>query len=324
MDNSTKVDNPVNQIASLLTESPGVLPPVTAKPEAVKHKEDEDTPIEESLDVSQPQTEVPEEDIEQVFFNDVLEEIDVDINDAYEMSFKMPDADPITLGELKNFYIDNKDIESTRQEIKQREQDLQVQAEQAKDVPRVSNELMQARAQVLAIQESYNSQNWDAIRQSNPAEWSAMQTEFQQRFAAAKSNETAAQTQVETQSRQAQAYQQERLFEALPELKDDTVRTEAALRVQKMTGDFGIPKNHLENVQDANVMRMLITLSKMYSAKDTVKTKMQDNTPTSSSPNAAKPVPSTRKLALKRLTEKAKASGQRKDQVNAVNMLLSR
>ena len=319
MDNSTKVDSPVNQIASLLQEeTPDLV--ATAKPEEVK-QEEPDTPDEDPQELSQ-QPEETEETPDKVYFNDILEDIDIAIEDAYEMSIKMPDMEPMTLGELKNFAIDNRDIETTRAELKQREQDLQVQAEQAKAIPKVSNELMQARAQVLAIQESYNSQNWDAIRQSNPAEWSAMQTEYQQKFAAAKSMEEAAQNQVNTQTAQARQYQQDRLFEAMPELKDETVRQEAAKMVQKMTADFGIPANHLETVDDANVLKMLITLSKMYTAKDTVKTKMQDKTPTSSSPNAAKPIPSSRKLALKRLTEKAKATGQRKDQVNAVAALL--
>lgn len=320
MDNSTKVENPVNQVASLLQET-GLVE--TVKPEEVKQEiEATDTPVEEPQEVS-PQTEEPEtETPDKVYFNDILNDIDIAIEDAYEMSLKMPNDESMTLGELKNFAIDNKDIEATRAELKQREQDLQVQADQAKDIPKVSNELMQARAQVLAIQESYNSQNWDAIRQSNPAEWSAMQTEYNQKFQAAKSQEAAAQNQVDTQLAQARVYQQERLFESMPELRDEKVRTETAQMVQKMTSDFGIPKNHLESVDDANVMKMLITLSKMYSAKDTVKTKMQDNTPKSSKPNAAKPIPSTRKLALKRLTEKAKATGQRRDQVNAVTALL--
>lgn len=319
MDNSTKAENPVNQIASLLVETPEVLQTETVKPEEVKQ---EDTPDEDPQEVSQ-ELEVAEEEIpDKVYFNDVLNDIDINIEDAYEMSLKMPNDESMTLGELKNFAIDNKDIESMRADLQQREQDLQVQAEQAKDVPRVSNELMQARAQVLAIQESYNAQNWDAIRQSNPAEWSAMQTEYQQKFNAAKANETAAESQVNTQLQQAQTYQQDRLFESMPELKDEKIRSETALMVQKMTSDFGIPKNHLENVGDANVMKMLITLSKMYSAKDTVKTKMQDKTPKSSSPNAAKPIPSSRKLALKRLTDKAKSTGQRRDQINAVSALL--
>jgi hypothetical protein len=318
MDELTKVGNPVNEIASLLQET-GVVG--TAKPEEVT---EEDTPVEEPQEVSQSQPEETEtETPDKVYFNDILEDIDIAIEDAYEMSLKMPDMEPMTLGELKNFAIDNRDIETTRAELKQRELDLQARAEQAETIPKVSNELMQARAQVLAIQESYNSQNWDAIRQSNPAEWSAMQTEYQQRFAAAKSQEAAAENHVNTQLEQAKAYQRDRLFESMPELKDDKVRTETAQIVQKMVSDFGIPSNHLENVDDANVMRMLITLSKMYSAKDSVKTKMADNTPRSSKPNAAKPIPSTRKLALKRLTEKAKATGQRRDQVNAVNALLS-
>ncbi len=252
----------------------------------------------------------------------LLKDMDIEIEDAYEMSLRMPNDEAMTLGELKNFAIDNKDIDSLRADLKQREQDLQVQADQAREVPQVSNELMNARAQVLAINEAYNNTNWDAIRQTNPAEWSAMQTEFQQKFTAAKSRETAAENQVNTQTQQARTYQQERLFESMPELKDEKVRSDLALQVQKMTSDFGIPKNHLESVDDANVMRMLITLSKMYSAKDTVKTKMQDKTPASSKTAPAKPVPSSRKLALKRLTDKAKATGQRKDQINAVSALL--
>jgi hypothetical protein len=327
MDSSTSVDNPVNQIASLLNETPEVLGTEAEVPEKVEKLETdsletapEDTPDESPQEVSQ--TEETQNEIDTL--NNLAEMLDTPVEDLYALNFNMGEGkEPVTLGGLKDFYEANGDIETVRSELKQREQDLQVEADQARDIPKVSNELMNARAQVLAIQEAYNNTNWDAIRQSNPAEWSAMQTEFNQRFNAAKANETAAQTQVETQSQQAKAYQQERLFESMPELKDDKVRAETAQAVQKMTSDFGIPKNHLESVDDAKVMRMLITLSKLYGAKDSVKTKMLDKTPASGSSAPAKAMPSTRKLALKRLTDKAKATGQTRDKTNAISALLS-
>lgn len=121
MDNSTKAENPINQIASLLSETPEVLQTEAARPEEVKRKEHEDetldTPDEDPQDVSQLQTEEPEQEIEQVYFNDVLADIDIDIEDAYEMSLKMPNDESITLGDLTE--------EKSRTKIKQEATELQ-------------------------------------------------------------------------------------------------------------------------------------------------------------------------------------------------------
>ena len=159
MDNSTSVENPINQIASLLEETPKVLDEAQPKVEAdsLETATTTDTPDESPQeDVSLSDESQDEIDT----LNNLAETLEVPVEDLYALNFNMGDGkDPVTLGGLKDFYEANSDLDATRLELKQREQDLQVQAEQSKELPKVSNELMQARAQVLAIQEAYNNTN---------------------------------------------------------------------------------------------------------------------------------------------------------------------
>lgn len=297
-------------------------------PQPEEAQTEEVAEVTESIEIEESQESTPdvpaEEQDEAVYFNDVVESLeDITIEDAYEMSFKMPNDEAITLGKLKNFYIDNKDIEESKAKLDNRELELQAEAEAVRKAPQVSNELMQARAQVLAIQEQYNSTNWDAIRQSNPAEWSALQTEYQNRFQSAKALETEAQNRVDTQSEQQRRLQQDRLFEWMPELKDEKVAADTMQQVSSYASKYGFTQSDIANITDARLFRMLIESSKVNSAIDTVKEKqVKTGGKTSSKPSAPKPSYGKRQK-LKQAINKAKNSQHRKDKQAAFDALLS-
>ena len=333
---STSVDNPVNQIASLLAGEDNAPQKKRETEEPVEITQDENLEV---SDESQPQeeslaseTEEAEEtqledseDIETI--NNLANELDIDISDMYALnlnlgkSSNLPDGGAITLGELKNFYESNVDITELREGLTKREQDLQTRSDELSEAPQVSNELMQARAQVLAIQDQYNRTDWQGLRHSNPAEYSALQSDFRTQFEIAKNSENLANQAVETHLVESRKQQQERLFEALPELKDEKVRAQIDQQVQAYAGKFGFTPNDLAKVEDSRLMRLLIAASKSEVAKLTAKEKQETTIPTSSRPAARKALPG-RKAALKRLTEKARATGQVKDQTNAVHELL--
>ena len=330
---STSVDNPVNQIANLLS---GDAP--QKKEETLEPVEKQDESLES--DESQPQeakaeslAEVEEESAESSeeeginSLNNLAEELDIEISDMYALNVNLsrgvnlPDGGSLSLGELKTFYEKNADIDNLREDITKRETDLQTRSDEVQAVPQVSNELMQARAQVLSIQDSYNRTDWQGIRHSNPAEYAALQSDFRTQFEMAKSNETQATQAVETHLTQTRLQQQERLLEAMPELKDEKVRAQVEVDVQKFAGKYGFTANDIAKVEDSRLMRLLIEASKSETAKHTAIEKQDKRLPTSNSPSARKPLPG-RKAALKRLTEKARASGQIVDQAAAVAQLL--
>ena len=331
---STNAENPVNQIASLLS---GVDNAPQKKEETQEAVEEQQETVETS-DESQSQEESLAEEVEQSAesseeeqgintLNNLAEELDIEISDMYALNVNLsrganlPDGGSLSLGELKTFYESNADIDGLRADVTKREQDLQTRSDEIQEVPQVSNELMQARAQVLAIQDQYNRTDWQGLRHSNPAEYSALQSDFRTQFEIAKNNETTATQAVETHLVESRRQQQERLFEAMPELKDDKVRAQVESDVNTFASKFGFTQNDLAKVEDSRLMRLLIAASKSDVAKHTAKEKQEQRLPVSNSPSARKPLPG-RKAALKRLTEKARASGQIKDQANAVHELL--
>ena len=329
---STNVENPVNQIANLLVGD--ATQPAEETQEAIEATEetlevsDESQPQEESLapEDEQPAESSDEEGIDTL--NNLASELDIPIEDMYALNFKLsrgenlPEGGEITLGELKTFYEKNADIDSLREQIKTRELELTTQSEKVSEIPKVSNELMQARAQVMAIQQAYESTDWNGMRFSNPGEYAALQADFRNKFDMAKNQETTATQEFEDHKRQGAVYQQERLFEAHPELKDDKVRAQVAVDIQAFASKFGITPKEVEAIDDHRIMRMLIAASKTEAAKVAVKDKREVKTPSTNKPAARKSLPG-RNAALKRLTEKAKATGDRKDQTNAVAELLS-
>ena len=107
----------------------------------------------------------------------------------------------------------------------------------------------------------------------------------------------------------------------MPELKDDNVRKQLDQQVSAYTAKFGYTNKDLAKIEDHRLKLLLISASKSEVAKSTAKEKQETKIPVSNSPAARKALPG-RKAALKRLTEKARATGQIKDQANAVAELL--
>jgi len=331
-------DNPINRIASLLGED--ATPDKEETPKLVKKKKQETA---DTSDESHPQeaenaeslaeeevesAESSEEENEDVdTLNNLAEELDIGISDMYALNVNLsrgenlPDGGAISLGELKTFYEKNADIDTLRDGIKTREQELQTKTTELSEIPQVSNELLQARAQVLAIQDAYNRTDWQGIRHTNPAEYAALQSDFRTQFEMAKNNENVALQTVETHQAESRVQQQERLFEAHPELRDKAVRAEMELGILDYAAKFGFSSDDVAKIEDSRLMRLLISASKGMEAIATAKAKQEDKTPTSAQSSARKPLPG-RKAALKRLTEKARASGQVVDQAAAVAELI--
>ena len=290
-------------------------------PEEATETPAEEQPVEEiDSSVEEPQEESPEEEaeepeIETIFLNDFAKDVEVDVADVYELSVKMPDEmEPATISELKNFKIANHDIDQVRQELKNRENELQVQAEAQRDIPQVSNELMQARAKVLSINDQYNRINWDQLRQQNPAEWTALQMDFQNQFTGAKAEEAEATKRVDTQKLQAKQFARDRLLEKMPELQDEEVAVEAGNRVNQFASKYGFTAQDVAGIEDPRLMHMLIEVSKQNIAVDKVKAKL-DKTPPKKAKTAPRR-PTTRNASLKRLKEKAAGTGTKAD-INA-------
>jgi len=320
------MNNPQQEVAELLKAE---LTPT----EPVEKQEQPDT-LDESLEVkdesdeSQPDTSLESDESQQEeeeavdTLNNLAEELGVDVGDLYALNLKMPNGEPVQLGQLKDFYESNQDIEAQRQAVKNREAELQAESDKLREIPRVSNELVQAQARVMAIQTQWENTDWNTLRQQNPAEYAALQADYRNQFDMAKSNLATANDTVETHKSEARRHQQDRLFEAMPELKDDKVREQAAEQAMAFASKYGFSRNDVANIDDHRLMKLLIEASRVNKAVDTVKDKKVDATPQVLRPNAVRRTEPARKAALKRLTEKARASGLTEDKTAAVAALL--
>jgi len=329
MNDATRVDNPLNAVTDIL------LGEDAANTEEVEKVEEEnDTDIEEiqdnvdTLEASDDITDESQDDDEEAdnvdTLNNFAEELEIDVQDMYALNITMgEDSEAVTLGGLKDFYESNRDINEARETLKQKEEDLQREVENVKDTPKISNELLQARAQVLSIQDQFNRTDWDTLRQTDPGNYAALQQDYRTQFDIAQQNEQAAEQIVSKHLKDAQSYQQARLFEAMPELKDETVRSEALTRVVNFAGKYGFTPDDINNVDDNRLIRLLIEASATNKSVETVKDKQIKNVKKASKPSGKAPSTTSRKASLQRLTKRAKASGDRRDQIAAVNALIN-
>lgn len=329
-------ENPVNQVTNLLMKELGG--DVEKEHESVPAETPEETlesdenPEEQAELSSDENTSVEEEGespelIETL--NNLAEELDIPIEDMYALSVKVakseafPEGGQVSLGELKDFYTNNVGIETEREALKQKEIEIQTQSEQMSQVPRISNELLQARAQVLAVQDAYNRTDWQGIRHTNPAEYAALQNDFRTQFDAAKQSESVANEQLKAHIAENDRLQAERLFEVMPELKDEKVAMESVSQAKAYVSKYGITAKEVDKISDHRIMRLLIDSSRLAAAKLQAKSKQAEKkAPVTTKPSARKPQPG-QKAILSRLTEKAKKTNSRRDQVNAVAALLS-
>lgn len=333
VDIATSSEPAINQISSLLGDhlKRQDESPVAEEPETVESEEtpelDENPDIEsQSSDASEEPDESQEQGIESL--NNLAEELEVPIEDMYALAVNIskseafPDGGNVTLGELKDFYTKNVNIDQEREALKQKEQDLQAQAEQVSDVPKISNELLQARAQVLAIQDAYNRTDWNGLRHTNQAEYAALQQDFRMQFEAAKHQEMVATQQFEDHQLETMRIQQERLFEVMPELKDEETAKNIAQQVTNFAARYGITAKEVDAVTDHRVMRMLIESSRSDATKVKAKAKQVEKKAPKATKPTTKSIPS-RKASLKRLTERAKSSNLTKDKVDAIRNLIT-
>ncbi len=317
---STSMGNPVNKIAKLLQEES-----FTPEPEEIINNDISDIPEEETpQDIA---AEGHEEEAEELVneqsietLNDFAENLGVDISDMYNLSFKMQgDLPSMTLGELKNFYADHHDIEASQQTLTERESELEQERQRIAAIPKASNELIQAKAQVKAIELQYESTNWQELRSQNPAEYAALMADFNQRYTVAKQQEQAAQQQNDELLKQRKMIEQNRLLEAVPELKDDETRVKFASLVNKTGAKYGFSASEIDQIDDHRLIRMMIDLSNGNAAKETASQKKVKTTQKLQRPT--KPRSPSQKAALKRLTDKAR-QGDNRDKARAITQLL--
>jgi len=315
------MDNPQQGVADILNAA-------LASPEEVTTEETQ-TDTTQEIEPQEPEkatSETLENEVEATSqdidtLNNLADELDIPIEDMYALNIALPNADPVSLGELKNFYQENRDIAEAKQQLETERSQIQAEAEKLQQTPPIHPEMIQAQATLMMIQQQMRSHELESLRHSNPAEWAAKQTELKNGYEQASYQLNNINQVIEQKETQLRAKQQQELFNKLPELKDDAKRAETAEQLSGFISQFGFTPNDLNYVSDSRLMHMLIEASKLYQMKGNAKGKRIDTAPKVLKPQAVQNSQAGRKASLKRLTEKAR-NGQTKDKVSAVNALL--
>ena len=295
------------------------------KPEEVPSVEEPtsetlETPEKETLEET-PQPVEEQEDISTL--NHLAETLDIPIEDMYALSLKMPEGiDPTDLGTLKNFYLENKDLDQARQEIESERSRIQAERDKLGQVPPVHQELVQALANKTAVEQEWQALETSGLRQTNPGEYSAKAVEIQNKHQLVMNQLATVNQEVEAKHQQRLAVNQQELHKLVPDLKDEGKREGIAKRVSEMFKHYGVDTSYLGAIEDPRAMQMLIEVSNLFEQKGNYRSKRVDTAPKVLKPQAVRNSEAGKSAALKRLTEKARKSGQRGDQVAAVSALI--
>ncbi len=315
------MDNMHKQASEILLKS--FAPAEEPKPEEAP-TEVEEPSTSETLETQDSNESPPvEEQADISTLNHLAETLEINIEDMYALSLKMPEGtDPTDLGTLKNFYLENKDIDQARQEIESERSKLQADRDKQGQVPPVHQELVQALANKTSVEQEWQALEQSGLRQSNPGEYSAKAVEIQNKYQVALNQLGTVNQEVEGKHQQRLAENQKELHKLVPDLKDEAKREGIAKRVNVMFNHFGVDTSYIGVIEDPRAMQMLIEVSSLFEQKGNYRSKRVDTAPKVLKPQAVKQSQAGKSAALKRLTEKARQSGQRRDQINAVSALL--
>jgi len=265
---------------------------------------------------AEPQPETEGDEISTL--NKLAETLDIPIEDMYALNFNMPNGDPVTLGNLKDFYEQNSDLESARQQIENERQQLKEQ----QNGPPISQEHVEAIANVRMIENEWQNLESSGLKQSDPGQYSVKALELQQKYAQASGVLNNINQVVESKRSERIAANQQELYKLNPELKEEPKRQEAVNRVTNLFNQYGVNPDYLGDIEDPKAIHMLLEVAKLFESRGDFRKKRIDTAPKVLKPQAVKNSQAGKQAALKRLTEKARQSGQRRDQVNAVSALL--
>jgi hypothetical protein len=301
----------------------------TEQQETAEPTEDQETEIQtsETLETQAEQETEPasqetdsQDDISTL--NRLAETLDIDIADMYALNLNMPNGDPVALGELKDFYEQNTDLDNARREIENERSKLQADRDKAEQLPPIHQELVQALANKTVIEQEWQALEQSGLRQTNAGEYSAKAVELQNKYQMTMAQLGNVNQEVERKQVERLAANQQELHKLVPDLKDDAKREAIAKRVDGMFKHFGVDTSYIGMVEDPRAMQMLIEVSNLFEQKGNFRKKRVDTAPKVLKPQAVKQSEAGRSAAIKRLTEKARNSGQRGDQVAAVSALI--
>ena len=292
----------------------------------------EDEEVEEAAESAE---EISIDDIKTIA--DLAKQIEADPEWLYGLTVSLQDGMPgQTVAELKDAYQDAQrvrglrdQLEKERNEVTREREKVQVQVqEEIQRVSGLSEEFIEAQAEVRAIVKQYAETDWTTAEQEDPGTAALKRQRMNEAYQAAlsKAESVKADMQTRTQEMMQGKIREsgQKLREAIPEWEDAKVRSEEFQQISDMLEKYGYSKQEISSVYDHRALRMARDLSKLKTqqqkAEETVK-KVR-NAPKALRPSAPTS-PNSKKTKLRKIMASAAKSNRPRVKSAAVAELLA-
>jgi len=314
----------IAEISALLNASNE--PAETVEEVVVEETQDEvvDTTEDVEMDDGTEVEEVVEETAEELMIEDITtlnalsSATGMEMSEIYDVEIGMGDnQEPIKLGKLKDEY--QLSVRDNRQLLVELQQ-AQTQGQQSQQI---AGEIQQAQQELYQVQKEYNDIDWERYENEQPGEAALSRQKFMEANQQAQYKVQQAQGYVDQQAQQSLQQSAGRLLELIPEWKDETTRKTEQNNIRGALITAGYTEQMLQHAQDPiaiSLVRELLQLrAEKAGAGDAVK---QVRKAPRVLRRANGQFAGNKDKNVTQLTQKARASGQRSDELAATKAIL--
>jgi hypothetical protein len=255
--------------------------------------------------------------------------------EMYALSVRLDNGEEIPLGQMKDALQtaarERAELSAARENLAQHYQRLQqVEQSMLQGKQQISQELQEAQAAVIAVQERYSAIDWDQLAQTDPGRAALLQQQIASEYAGAKQNAAMVEQKQSYVQQQVLARMvqenNERFLSAVPEWRNPEVATKEAAELDGfLMQKVGFAPQELQSIIDARMRVVALMALRWYQHQSSVAKvagKVRNAPRRVVTPGHGNVAPSgQRKLTA--LVQKAKTTQKRGDQVAAVNALLN-
>lgn len=262
--------NPLANAEEEITEQPEVAEEETEEPEVAEDEEGSEDPTEPGEDAEDGEgAEEVQEVADQYTVSSLAEAIGFTPEEMYDVEVPMGEGiEPMKLGQVKDRI---KAAEGENHTLKEELESIKNQVGEQPQMPNMTNEMLEAQANIKALQMEYQQIDWDAAEKNDPGQAALAKQKYQEAFQIAQGQMNQAQQGMYAaqQERLRQAYPV--MLEKIPAWKDqDTRRADQAKMKQLMLSE-GFHESEVMSIGDPRTMKLiheLMTLREKTGALD--------------------------------------------------------
>jgi hypothetical protein len=269
----------------------------------------------------------------------LAEELEIDPSEFYNLQVPLADGmEPISLGEIKDKYqeyLSTKDkLTADQAAIEAERTALATEAQQAKsnaisEGANTSKEIVEAQGLLQAIQAQYESIDWTAAEKENPGEAVLYKQKLNEAYGGAqmKLQQASQANDVQKQQGMVQYYTQQwaESLKARPEWAEESAYRKDRTAIEAVAVEYGFAPQEASQIADARTLNILHDYAQMKAKVKSANANAKEvvRKPTGLKPSGLRTLKGRKQTALKRITDRAKATGDRTDQRAAVSAILN-